>query len=111
MTKKQREAAERAMLKEMLDRNPKLKAQVDALIDIDDKKRDVVDVVAQNLKPKFDEIRMQGVLTGWYAFAMKAIENIESMSTIEEVKDYFAKERDKTIEKLGLKPKKNENVD
>ena len=104
MTKRQREAAERAMLKEMLERNPKLKAQVDALLDLDDDKRKVIDVVAEVLQPKFDDIRMKGILTGWYAYSMRAIKNIENMNTVEEIKAYFAKERADTIKKLGLKP-------
>lgn len=43
MTKAQKEKAERLMLKQMLDTNPKLKAFIDALIDKPDvKTKDIV---------------------------------------------------------------------
>lgn len=102
MTKAQKQAAERAMLKQMLESNPQLKRQVDALINMDEKDRDTVEIVKQYLIPKFNEIRNQGVMIGWYSFAIRSIANIESMNTIDEVKNYLLNEATKAKERLGL---------
>lgn len=102
MTKAQRQAAERAMLKQMLESNPQLKRQVDALINMDEKDRDTVEIVKQYLIPKFNEIRNQGVMIGWYSFAIRSIANIENMNSIDEVKNYLLNEAAKAKERLGL---------
>lgn len=69
------------------------------------------ELIEEKIKPtlekelikKFNEIRQQGVLIGWNAFAIQASKNIENMTTVEEIKSYLKSEAEKTAKKLNIK--------
>ena len=105
MTKAQREKAERLMLKQTLETHPKLKEIMDAMID--NPKPEIMDAVAPEIEKALKKARLDGVLIGWNSFALRAIENIKSMTTIEQVMDYFKAEADSARERLKL-PKDKE---
>ena len=100
MNKRQREAAERVMLKHILDTNPKLKETVDNLID--NPNPELNDIVAGVINQKLTESQMRGIFIGWYAMAMSAIEHCKNMESAEDIKKYLESERNKAKEKLGL---------
>ena len=100
MTKAQREKAERLMLKATLENNPKLKETIDALID--NKNPETIDVVAPVIEEELKKARMQGVMIGWSSFALRAVENVKGMKSVEEVVEYFQGEADKMQKKLNL---------
>ena len=106
MTKAQREKAERLMLKQTLETHPKLKEMMDVLID--NPKPELVDVVKPVIEEQLNKARTDGINIGWYAFALRAIENIKNMNSIDEVKAYFEDEADKSRERLKL-PKQNKS--
>lgn len=58
--------------------------------------------IQKEIEKVMSEARNQGILIGWNAFALRAIENIKNMSSINDIKSYFQSEADKTKEKLGL---------
>lgn len=106
MTKAQREKAERLMLKQTLESNPKLKEIIDNMID--NPSPELKDAIQPIIQKKLEDARMQGILIGWNSFAIRAYDNIKNMETIEEVKSYLQEEHNKTEEKLKLTIKKNE---
>lgn len=106
MTKAQREKAERLMLKQTLESNPKLKEIIDNMID--NPSPELKDVIQPVIQKKLEDARMQGILIGWNSFAIRVYDNIKNMETIEEVKSYLQEEQNKTEEKLKLTIKKNE---
>ena len=100
MTKAQREKAERLMLKQTLDANPKLKEIVDAMIA--NPNPELKEAITPAIEQALKNARMDGVLIGWQAYALRAIENIKDMQTVDEVRKYFQAEADKTRDKLKL---------
>lgn len=100
MTKAQREKAERLMLKQTLESNPKIKEIIDAMID--NPNPEIKDIVQPIIEEKLKEARMTGILIGWQSFALRAIENIKNMQTIDEVKAYFQGEANKVKDKLVI---------
>lgn len=101
MTKAQREKAERLMLKQTLENNPKLKQVIDAMID--NPNPEIKDAVAPIIEQKLHDAQMHGILIGWSTFAKQAITHINKMEAIEDIKDYFQAEADRMDEKLGIK--------
>ena len=100
MTKAQREKQERLLLKERIDSNPKLKAILDGLIE--NPNPELKDIIQPVIEEDLKKARMDGILIGWQSYALRAIENIKNMTTVEEIKNYFQSEADKTKEKLKL---------
>ena len=101
MNQRQREKAERLMLKQTLENNPKLKQVIDAMID--NPNPEIKDAVAPVIEQKLHDAQMRGILIGWSTFAKQAIKHIENMETVDEIKSYFQAEADKMDEKLGIK--------
>lgn len=101
MTKAQREKAERLMLKQMLDTNPKLKAFIDALIDKPDAK--TKDIVEPIIKEELGKARMIGTQIGWQAAFIQAYEKIKDMQSVDEIKACLRTEADAVRECMGLK--------
>lgn len=100
MTKAQREKAERLMLKQMIDTNPKLKAFLDANIDNDDvtMAEAIEPVIEAKLKESFDK----GVLTGFGGAYLGMYEKAKTKTTLQEVLDMLKAEADNVRAKLGL---------
>lgn len=107
MTKAQREKAERLMLKQMLDTNPKLKAFIDALIDKPDVK--TKDIVEPIIKEELSKVRMIGTQIGWQAAFIQAYEKVKDMQSVDEIKDCLRSEADAVRERMGLKSVFDEN--
>lgn len=101
MTKAQREKAERLMLKQMLDTNPKLKAFIDALIDKPDVK--TKDIVEPIIKEELSKARMIGTQIGWQAAFIQAYEKVKDMQSVDEIKDCLRSEANAVRERMGLK--------
>lgn len=104
ITKAQREKAERLMLKQTLENNPKLKQVIDAMID--NPAPEIKDAVAPVIEQKLHDAQMRGILIGWSTFAKQAITHIKKMETVDEITAYFQAEADKIDEKLGIKKEK-----
>lgn len=100
MTKAQKEKAERLMLKQMIDTNPKLKAFLDANIDNDDV------TMAEAIKPvietKLKESFNKGVLTGFSGAYLGMYEKAKTKDTLQEVLNMLRAEADSVRAKLGL---------
>lgn len=101
MTKAQREKAERLMLKQMLDTNPKLKQVIDALID--NQNPDIKDVIAPIIQQELEKARMIGVNIGFQGAMIQAYEKVKDMQTVDEVKACLRAEADAVRERMGLK--------
>lgn len=101
MNQRQREKAERLMLKQTLENNPKLKQMINAMID--NPNPEIKDAVAPVIEQKLHDAQMRGILIGWSTFAKQAIKHIENMETVDEIKAYFQAEADKMDKKLGIK--------
>ena len=109
MTKAQREKAERLMLKQTLETHPKLKEIMNAMIN--NPNPEVMDAVAPEIEKALKKARLDGGLIGWNSFALRANENIKSMTTIEQVMDYFKAEADKATERLKLPKDKEQKAE
>ena len=103
MTKTQREKAERLMLKQMLESNPKLKEVIDNMVD--KQNPEMVDVAENAIQKVLNDAQMRGVHIGWNTFAMMAIHHIQDMTDVEEIKNYFKAEADKAQAKLNVNAK------
>lgn len=103
MTKNQREKAERLMLKQMLELNPKLKEVIDSMID--KQNPEMVDVAKNAIQNALNEAQMRGVHIGWNTFALMATRHIQDMTDVEEIKNYFKAEAAKTQAKLNANAK------
>ena len=103
MTKAQREKAERLMLKQMLESNPKLKEVIDNMVD--KQNPEMVDVAENAIQKVLNDAQMRGVHIGWNTFAMMAIHHIQDMTDVEEIKNYFKAEADKAQAKLNVNAK------
>ena len=101
MTKAQREKAERLMLKQMLDTNPKLKKFIDALIDKPDV--ETKDIVQPVIEEELKKSRMTGIQIGWQAAFIQAYEKVKNMQTADEIKACLRGEADAVRERMGLK--------
>lgn len=101
MTKAQREKAERLMLKQILDTNPKLKKFIDALIDKPD--AETKDIVKPIIEEELKKARMIGVNIGFQGAMIQAYEKVKDMQTVDEIKACLKEESNKIREKMGLK--------
>ena len=101
MTKAQREKAERLMLKQMLDTNPKLKQVIDALID--NPSPDIKDAVTPVIQQELENARMIGVNIGFQSAMLQAYEKVKDMQSVDEVKACLRSEADAVRERMGLK--------
>ena len=101
MTKAQREKAERLMLKQMLDTNPKLKQFIDALIDKTNV--ETQDIVKPIIEEELKKNRMIGVEIGFQGAMIQAYEKVKDMQSVDEIKACLKGEADKIREKMGLK--------
>lgn len=101
MTKAQREKAERLMLKQMLDTNPKLKKFIDALIDKPNP--ELKDIVHPVIEEELKKSRMTGIQIGWQTAFIQAYEKVKDMETADEIKACLRGEADAIRERMGLK--------
>ena len=101
MTKAQKEKAERLMLKQMLDTNPKLKKFIDALIDKPNP--ELKDIVQPVIEEELKKSRMTGIQIGWQAAFIQAYEKVKGMETADEIKACLRGEADAIRERMGLK--------
>lgn len=102
MTKAQREKAERLILKQMLDTNPKLKSFIDDLID--NPNPELKDVIQPVIEEKLKEARDIGVNIGWEGAMIVIYQKIQDMGSVGEVKSLIRKEINKIVEKSKLDP-------
>lgn len=102
MNKRQREAAERNMLKYILDSKPEYKKIMDGLIDNPDKK--LQDVIQPVIEEELKKARLTGIQIGWQTAFIQAYEKVKDMQDVEEIKTCLKGEADKVRDRLGLKP-------
>lgn len=107
MTKAQREKAERLLLKQMLDTNPKLKKFIDALIDKPNV--ETKDIIQPIIEEELKKVRLIGIQIGWQTAMIQAYEKIKDMQSIDEVKACLRNEADVVRERMGLKSAFDEN--
>lgn len=100
MAKAQREKAERLMLKQMLDNNPKLKEIIDNLINLGNP--ELRDVVAPVIENQFKNVRMQGIMIGWIGAWINAYSKVKDLQSVDEIKALLREESDKMRKKMGL---------
>ena len=101
MNKRQREAAERNMLKYILDSKPEYKKIMDGLIDNPDKK--LQDVIQPVIEEELKKARLTGIQIGWQTAFIQAYEKVKDMQDVEEIKACLKDEADKVRDRLGLK--------
>ena len=101
MNKRQREAAERNMLKYILDSKPEYKKIMDGLIDNPDKK--LQDVIQPVIEEELKKARLTGIQIGWQTAFIQAYEKVKDMQDVEEIKACLKEEADKVRDRLGLK--------
>lgn len=107
INKRQREAAERAMLKHMLDTKPKYKEIMDALIDNPNK--ELKDIIQPIIEDQLKTARAIGVEIGWQSAWLRAYDKVKDMEHPEEIKACLRAEADAIRERMGLKPAFDEN--
>ena len=107
MNKTQREKAERLMLKQMLDTNPKLKQFIDALIDKPNV--ETQNIVKPIIEEELKKARMIGIEIGWQSAFIQAYEKIKNMETVDEIKTCLRAEADTVRERMGLKSAFDDN--
>ena len=101
INKRQREAAERAMLKHILDTKPKYKEIIDALIDNPDK--ELKDIIQPVIEEELKKARMIGVNIGFQSAMIQAYEKIKNMQSVDEIKACLRAEANAVRERMGLK--------
>ena len=101
MNKRQREAAERAMLKHILDTKPKYKEIMDALID--NPNVELNDAIQPVIEEELKKARMVGVNIGFQGAMIQAYEKVKDMDSVDEIKTCLKDEADKVRERMGLK--------
>ena len=101
INKRQREAAERAMLKHMLDTKPKYKEIMDALIDKPNV--ELNDAIQPVIEEELKKASMIGVNIGFQSAMIQAYEKVKDMQTIDEIKACLRAEADSVRERMGLK--------
>ena len=107
MNKTQREKAERLMLKQMLDTNPKLKQFIDALIDKPNV--ETQDIVKPIIEEELKKARMIGVNIGFQGAMLQAYQKVKNMQNADEIKACLMKEADAVRERMGLKSTFDDN--
>ena len=107
MTKRQREAQERLLLKHMLDTNPKLKEFIDNLVESPSVGE--MDIVKPIIENELKQARMIGTSIGWQAAFLRCEEAVMSMESVEEIKVYVSGEAKKVRKELNMKEKEGEN--
>lgn len=107
MTKAQREKAERLMLKQILDTNPKLKKIIDALIDKPNV--ETKDIIQPVIEEELKKARMIGVNIGFQGAMLQAYEKIKNIENVDEVKVCLRAEADAVRERMGLNSAFDEN--
>ncbi len=100
ITKRQREAAERAMLKHLIDTKPKYKATLDALID--NPNPELKDIIQPIIESELKKATMTGMNIGWQAAMIQAYEKIKDMNSIDEIKTRLRNEADEVRKRMGL---------
>ena len=101
MTKTQREKAERLLLKQMLDTNPKLKQMIDALIDKPN--METKDIVQPIIEEELKKSRSTGINIGWQSAFIQAYEKVKNIQTADEIKACLRTEADEVRKRMGLK--------
>ena len=101
MTKAQHEKAERLLLKQMLDTNPKLKQMIDALIDKPN--METKDIVQPIIEEELKKSRSTGINIGWQSAFIQAYEKVKNIQTADEIKACLRAEVDSVRERMGLK--------
>ena len=101
MTKRQREASERAMLKHILDTKPKYKEIMDALID--NHNVELNDAIQPVIEEELKKARMIGVNIGFQGAMLQAYEKVKDMQNADEIKACLRTEADAVRERMGLK--------
>lgn len=101
MTKAQHEKAERLLLKQMLDTNPKLKQVIDGLIECPNP--ELKDIIQPIIEERLKETRTIGVNIGWQAAFIQAYQKVKDMQTVDEIKACLRDEVDTVRERMGLK--------
>ena len=101
INKRQREASERAMLKHILDTNPKYKEIMDAIIDNPNK--ELKDVIQPVIEDQLKASRAIGVNIGWQAAFIQAYQKVKDMQSADEIKACLIAEADAVRERMGLK--------
>lgn len=101
MTKAQREKAERLMLKQMLDTNPKLKQVINALID--NPSPDIKDAITPVIQQELEKARMIGVNIGFQGAMLQVYQKTKDMQTVDEIKACLRAEADAIRQRMGLK--------
>lgn len=101
MNKTQREKAERLMLKQILDTNPKLKKFIDALID--NPNPELKNIVEPVIKAELEKARIIGTQIGWQSAFIQAYQKVKDMQTVDEIKACLRTETDAVRERMGLK--------
>lgn len=101
MTKRQREASERAMLKHILDTKPKYKEIMDALID--NPNVELNDAIQPVIEEELKKARMIGVNIGFQGAMLQAYEKVKDMQSADEIKACLRTEADAVRERMGLK--------
>lgn len=70
------------------------------------KKKETVDkitpIVEKAIYDKLQKARTQGIIMGWYAYALRVKEILSKQSSLEEAIEYFDKESKTAAEKLGV---------
>lgn len=107
INKRQREAAERAMLKHMLDTKPKYKEIMDALIDNPEK--NLNDIIQPVIEQELKKARMIGVEIGFQSAMIQAYEKIKNMQNVDEIKACLKSEADVVRKRMGLKSAFDDN--
>lgn len=101
MTKKQREAAERNMLQHMIDKNPKLKAFLDASVSPESESdKSLHEIIEPIIKEKFEQSFMNGIHAGFNAALLGAATKIEQCATVQEAVDLLKAEADRVLKKV-----------
>lgn len=107
INKRQRESAERVMLKHMLDTNPKYKQIMDVLIDNPNK--ELKDIIQPIIEEELKKARMIGVNIGFQGAMIQAYEKVKDMQSVDEIKACLRTEADAVRERMGLKSAFDEN--
>lgn len=100
ITKKQREAAERAMLKHLIDTKPEYKKALDALID--NPNSELKDIIQPVIESELKKARMIGVEIGFQAAMIQAYEKVKDMNNVDEIKIRLRNEVDGVRKRMGL---------
>lgn len=100
ITKRQCEAAERDMLKHLIDTQPKYKATLDALID--NPNPELKDIIQPVIEEELKKARMIGTQIGWTSAWLRAYEEVKDMDDAEQIKARLREKVDEIREKMGL---------